>query len=114
MWLIIKQIWLFYSYLAIIDELWKSNLSIQLFMYEIPIHLKKAVHLYSTQIANLRAHTTKHEVGQLWHQAQAFTGTTGKIGKVVAVSGAVALAGQLTGNILTMFFFFFFFFLQII
>ncbi len=45
MWLIIKQIWLFYSYLAIIDELWKSNLSIQLFMYEIPIHLKKAVHL---------------------------------------------------------------------
>ncbi len=53
---------------------------------------------FSTQISNLRAHTTKHEVGQLWHQAQAFTGTTGKI---VAVSRAVALATQLTGNILT-------------
>ncbi len=55
--------------------------------------------IYSTQIANLRAHTTKHELGQLCHQTQAFTGSTGKIGKVVAVSGAVALAGQLTGNI---------------
>ncbi len=102
--------WRLYYYLAIIDEFRESNLSIQLFMYEIPIHLKKQF-IYSSQIANLRAHTTKHEVGQLWHQAQAFTGTTGNI---VAVSWAVALATQLTGNILTTLTFFHFFFLQII
>lgn len=63
-------------------------------MYEIPIHLKKQ--LICPQIAHLRAHTTKHEVEQLWHQAQAFAGTTGKI---VAVKQAIALATQLTGNI---------------